>query len=217
MSTTTTASSPSFSPSNPPSSRTWIPTSTPISLIPTSNARLYHHIHPMLLLSLFYFSFSALVADPVSTLSILVFPVMGLQMLYCVLCLPIAKAGVLPKISVEGRRPKMGAKKVKEGGVVWGKPAILATLLTLLAATPLLTIMIILFGAPFTTHFAHNVLCTTHMALLMFLPLFYIYGTDAIMWREICSAFLPWDGVWGGTVGTAVGAWCGAIPIPLDW
>lgn len=55
------------------------------------------------------------------------------------------------------------------------------------------------------------------MALLMFQPLFYVYGVDAVMWREVCSAFLPWDGVWGGTVGTAVGAWCGAIPIPLDW
>ena len=55
------------------------------------------------------------------------------------------------------------------------------------------------------------------MALLMFQPLFYVYGVDAVMWREICSAFLPWDGVWGGTVGTMIGAWCGAIPIPLDW
>ena len=28
---------------------------------------------------------------------------------------------------------------------------------------------------------------------------------------------LPFDGVWGASVGTAVGAWLGAIPIPLDW
>lgn len=55
------------------------------------------------------------------------------------------------------------------------------------------------------------------MALLMFQPLFYVYGVDAVMWKEVCSAFLPWDGVWGGTVGAAVGAWCGAAPIPLDW
>ena len=55
------------------------------------------------------------------------------------------------------------------------------------------------------------------MALLMFQPLFYVYGVDAVMWKEVCSAFLPWDGIWGGTVGAAVGAWCGAAPIPLDW
>ena len=80
-----------------------------------------------------------------------------------------------------------------------------------------MTIIIILFGAPLTTHLAHNLLCATHMALLMFQPLFYVYGVDAVMWKEVCSAFLPWDGVWGGTVGAAVGAWCGAAPIPLDW
>ena len=37
------------------------------------------------------------------------------------------------------------------------------------------------------------------------------------MWREICSASLPFDTVWGGTMGTIVGAWLGAIPVPLDW
>ena len=97
------------------------------------------------------------------------------------------------------------------------QPASLATLSTLLLASPLVTIFLILFGAPLTTHFAHNILCGTHMALLMFQPLFYVYGVDAVMWREICSAFLPWDGVWGGTIGTMLGAWCGAVPIPLDW
>lgn len=28
---------------------------------------------------------------------------------------------------------------------------------------------------------------------------------------------LPFDAVWGATVGTALGAWLGAVPIPLDW
>lgn len=28
---------------------------------------------------------------------------------------------------------------------------------------------------------------------------------------------LPFDGVWGASVGTALGAWLGAVPIPLDW
>lgn len=63
----------------------------------------------------------------------------------------------------------------------------------------------------------HNLMCVTHMALLATMPLFYVYGVDPNMWHEICSASLPFDGVWGGTVGTLVGAWLGAIPIPLDW
>lgn len=27
----------------------------------------------------------------------------------------------------------------------------------------------------------------------------------------------PADAVWGGALGTGVGAWFGAVPIPLDW
>ncbi|KAL8910253.1 MAG: hypothetical protein Q9171_004454 [Xanthocarpia ochracea] len=121
MSTIITTSSSSASPPATPPSRTWIPTSTPISLLPTPTARLYHHIHPILILSLFYLSFPSLVANPVSTLSKLLFPVAGSQMLYCVLSLPIAKAGVLPKIIPGTRKtkPKQGGKKMKsEMGVV---------------------------------------------------------------------------------------------------
>lgn len=28
---------------------------------------------------------------------------------------------------------------------------------------------------------------------------------------------LPIDEVYGGLIGTVVGAWAGAVPIPLDW
>jgi len=37
------------------------------------------------------------------------------------------------------------------------------------------------------------------------------------MWREILSASLPFDEVWGGCIGGILGAWLGAVPIPLDW
>ncbi|KAL8689966.1 MAG: hypothetical protein Q9218_004482 [Villophora microphyllina] len=190
MSTATTSSSSSTGHIHCPPHRKFIPTSTSIELLPTQNARL------------------------------LSFLVAGLQMVYVVLCLPTAKAGVLPKTTTNGpRKAKPGAKRTNQGNDLVGKivPALLSTLLTLLPATPLLMTLLILFGAPLTTHFAHNILLATHMALLAFLPLFYVYGVDGKMWREILSASLPWDGVWGGTVGTVVGAWCGAVPIPLDW
>ncbi|KAI4179366.1 MAG: hypothetical protein L6R41_007887, partial [Letrouitia leprolyta] len=181
-------------------------------------ARLYHHIHPTLVLSLFYFSFSALVADPVSTLYKLCLPIAVFQGFYCVLCLPSAKGGVFAR---EKRKGKLGERRKDGGGKgEWvGKivPTILSLLLTLTLTTPLLLIFLILFGAPFMTHFSHNLMCVTHMALLATMPLFYVYGVDQNIWREICSASLPFDGVWGGTVGTFVGAWLGAIPIPLDW
>jgi hypothetical protein len=55
------------------------------------------------------------------------------------------------------------------------------------------------------------------MAVLTVLPLVYVHGVDKVKWREIAAVFMPFDEVWGATVGTCVGAWLGAIPIPLDW
>ena len=55
------------------------------------------------------------------------------------------------------------------------------------------------------------------MALLGFFPLFYAHGVDARVWMEVRAAWLAFDEVWGGTVGCVVGAWVGAVPIPLDW
>ncbi|KAL9132150.1 MAG: hypothetical protein Q9217_000084 [Psora testacea] len=95
--------------------------------------------------------------------------------------------------------------------------ATFSLVLALLLAAPLLTAILILFGAPLITHGWHNFLCATHVSLLGVLPLFYVYGVDARMWREISGACLPFDEVWGATVGTLVGAWLGAVPIPLDW
>lgn len=36
-------------------------------------------------------------------------------------------------------------------------------------------------------------------------------------WLEIGSARAPFDEAFGGLVGACVGAWLGAVPIPLDW
>jgi len=55
------------------------------------------------------------------------------------------------------------------------------------------------------------------MALLALFPLFYVHGVNSGMWLEIAGAMLPFDEVWGATVGTLLGAWLGAVPIPLDW
>ena len=62
-----------------------------------------------------------------------------------------------------------------------------------------------LFGAPYTTHFWHNLLCATHVAMLAVFPLFYVHGVNSHTWREISGACLPFDEVWGGTIGTIVG------------
>ncbi|MCJ1462136.1 Glycosylphosphatidylinositol (GPI) anchor assembly protein [Pseudocyphellaria aurata] len=210
------------SPSPLPPSRKLVPTSQPINTLPTDVARLYTIIHPLLLLSLYYFTFSSLVSDPVLTLQNALLPLSVLQLAYVVTCLPTSGSSpaippVPSKVAKSGqrKRPNPAKQNVGPGGKV--VPALLSLLLTLLLASPLFTVILILFGAPFTTHFFHNLLCATHMVLLAVLPLFYVYGVDAKIWREITSASLPFDEVWGGTVGTLVGAWLGAIPIPLDW
>lgn len=95
--------------------------------------------------------------------------------------------------------------------------AALSLLLALILGAPFLTILLILFGAPLTTHFPHTFLCAAHMSLLAISPLVYIHGVDAAKWREAASFYLPFDDVFGGTVGTLLGAWFGAVPIPLDW
>ena len=55
------------------------------------------------------------------------------------------------------------------------------------------------------------------MALLAFFPLIYVHGADAKKWREIASVYAPLDEVFGASVGVFLGAWVGAVPIPLDW
>jgi hypothetical protein len=55
------------------------------------------------------------------------------------------------------------------------------------------------------------------MAVLTAMPLVYVHGVDGTVWKEVWGAARPGDAVWGGALGTAVGAWFGAVPIPLDW
>lgn len=82
---------------------------------------------------------------------------------------------------------------------------------------PLLAIVAILFGAPLTTHTAHTLLLAAHLSLLSGYPLVYVYGMDTEKWRQATALLLPIDEVFGGSLGALVGAWIGAIPIPLDW
>lgn len=77
--------------------------------------------------------------------------------------------------------------------------------------------LLVLFGAPLTTHNAHTVLCAAHMAVLSSTALIYVYGVDGATWRGVWGIARPADTVWGAALGSCLGAWLGAIPIPLDW
>lgn len=55
------------------------------------------------------------------------------------------------------------------------------------------------------------------MALLSVTPLVYVHGVDGTVWKRVWAFQRPADAVWGGALGVCVGAWLGAVPIPLDW
>ncbi|KAK2625652.1 hypothetical protein QTJ16_004964 [Diplocarpon rosae] len=189
-----------------------IKSSLPTELLPNDLARIFSQIHPTILLSAYYLRFPALVADPTSTLLRSLLPLAALQILYVALCLPPVGSNAKVVKKVKLNTPK------KADGVVATR--ILTSFIALLFATlsiPLLTLLQILFGAPLTTHLPHTLLSSAHIALLALFPLIYVHGSDGKKWREIASLYSPFDEVFGGAVGSFLGAWVGAVPIPLDW
>jgi len=97
------------------------------------------------------------------------------------------------------------------------QPAFLSLVLTLTLASPFLYILTILFGAPLATHHIHTLLLALHLGLLVAPQLFYVHGLDTKVWLQIVSLQLPLDEVFCTSLGACVGAWVGAVPIPLDW
>ncbi|KAH7266204.1 GPI biosynthesis protein family Pig-F-domain-containing protein [Fusarium solani] len=170
-------------------------------------------VHQLVLAGLFVWRFEALVADPVSTLQIGLPVVAVIQTLYVTLCLPAA-----------GSSGAKGSKKLRPGEKKKSdtrEPKAFATavisLVLALILTPVLHILFVLFGAPFLTHASHTFLCAAHIAVLAIYPIFYVRGSDPVPLQAVVSVSAPFDQTFGGFVGTVVGAWLGAVPIPLDW
>ncbi|KAI4844064.1 hypothetical protein E4T45_08310 [Aureobasidium sp. EXF-8846] len=176
----------------------------------------YTHLHPLLLLGLFYYQFPALVEKPVETLPQLAMGVAALQLLYLCICIPGSNHAQLPQ---------RGKKKGKvtpnhQGDTGFGAklvPGILSLILAITLGAPIIAIILVLFGAPLTSHQIHTLYCGLHISLLAAYPLFYVHGVDAAKWTEVGALAAPIDEVFGATVGTLIGAWVGAVPIPLDW
>ncbi|UPX15018.1 Glycosylphosphatidylinositol (GPI) anchor assembly protein [Ascochyta rabiei] len=191
----------------------------PVEPLNTNAARVYTHIHPILVLSIYAYKFNDLVADPVPALLSTLLPLAVLQIAFVAVCLPPTSGTSTTQI----RKQKLGdKKKVAPGKIEKGingtiVPAFLSLLLTTLASTPLLTATLVLFGAPVTTHHTHTLLAGAHIAVLSTLPLVYVHGVNGETWREAVALLLPIDEVYGGMIGTVLGAWLGAVPIPLDW
>lgn len=206
--------------------------SKPIETLNTDIARIYTHIHPILVLSVFALQFNGIVADPVSSLFNALIPLSALQVLYAILCLPAA--GSSSSRSSGTRRKGAGGKAdsairgkvsvsvavAQSAASAWltlAQTAVLSLILSTIAGVPLLTVILVLFGAPVTTHIGHTVLCAAHISYLAAVPSIYAFGVDGAKWRELVALVVPVDEVFGAAVGTLVGAWAGAVPIPLDW
>ncbi|MCJ1444123.1 MAG: Glycosylphosphatidylinositol (GPI) anchor assembly protein [Stictis urceolatum] len=219
------SSTPLKAPEQQPQSRTITPTTTPIPNYTDPLAKAYTHIHPLLVLAYYRLRFFSLVEDPVPELARQLIPLVILQSAYVVICLPpttgsnrvgdIAKSGKGDNKAKAAKRDAKSKAPAAMGSRI--TTALLSLPLSLLPGTLVITILLILFGAPLTTHLPHTLLLGAHMSLLSSLPLFYSHGVDRQAWWEISAFMLPGDEVWGGTIGTVVGAWLGAVPIPLDW
>jgi phosphatidylinositol glycan class F len=88
---------------------------SPIEPLKNDAARIYTHIHPVVVLSLYAYQFPAIVADPVSALLALLAPLAVLQIAYVAVCLP--PTGETPKV----RKSKIGEKKKSGSGLGLGK------------------------------------------------------------------------------------------------
>ncbi|KXT10428.1 hypothetical protein AC579_7885 [Pseudocercospora musae] len=185
-----------------------------IDVLPSQTSQLFASIHSVLLLSLIPIAFRSLVSEPVNTLLELAPTTLIVQAIYCTVCLPSSGQSAPPK-----PKPGQKAKPVKPAQDAWARlvPVSLSLVLTFFLSAPLLYIIVILFGAPLVSHLPHTALLALHLALLTTPQLFYVHGLDASTWLRLVSLQQPMDQIYGLSLGACVGAWLGAIPIPLDW
>lgn len=83
--------------------------------------------------------------------------------------------------------------------------------------TPVLHIVFVLFGAPVTIGVPETFLLAAHVALLVLFPLLCTVPLDANSWGLVFALRGPWTANYIASLGTVIGAWLGAVPIPLDW
>jgi len=222
----------------PPSNT--LPPLAPTLPLNSQFSRIYTHVHPVLVLGLFSASFSTIVANPVSTLHVLAYALAALQAVYCILCVPAARNTTSLSSAQSTATAKPRKAGLRSGGatlssrIIVGSPhmchstgasltphqqsSILSFLLTFTLAVPLLTTLLVLHGAPLTTHHLPTLLLATHLSLLTTPPLFYTHGVSASSWRALVSLNVSsLDEVVSAAAGALLGAWVGAVPIPLDW
>ena len=87
----------------------------PIDILNNDTAKLYTHIHPILVLSFYVFRFSAIVADPVSALTSSLIPLSFLQIAYVAICLPPTGGSNAQEKKKPGEKKKPTPGKLESG------------------------------------------------------------------------------------------------------
>jgi phosphatidylinositol glycan class F len=99
------------------------PLAAPIEVLDTDSARLYTHIHPILVLSLYAISFPAIVANPISGLTYSLPWLLVLQVVYTAICLPPMEGGTA---SAEKKRPREKKRKPATSALSVGPKALVS-------------------------------------------------------------------------------------------
>lgn len=87
------------------------PKPQPVDLLTTPAARLYNQVHPALVLSIYFGSFSFTVTDPVTSLVYLLVPLAILQAAFCGVCVPPSSSDTtVGKASQPQRKKKSGSR-----------------------------------------------------------------------------------------------------------
>ncbi|KAL6857663.1 Glycosylphosphatidylinositol (GPI) anchor assembly protein [Amphichorda felina] len=185
----------------------------PVAIFDTPVSKAISLGRPAVLLAGCFIRLPALIEDPVSTLRTALPLVAAIQIVYAISCLPVAGS----QQAKSSRKPRPGERRKQDASArnVVGT-TIISLLLTTIATLPL-HLLFVLFGAPFLDHAPHTFLCAAHLAVLAVFPVFYSRGVDAQAMLAIAGAYAPLDEVFGGALGAVLGAWLGAVPIPLDW
>ncbi|WWC98260.1 hypothetical protein V866_005151 [Kwoniella sp. B9012] len=92
-----------------------------------------------------------------------------------------------------------------------------------LVASVVLYVLINALGAPLDSHHLHTFLLSLHVAILTVWPTVHALGVPSIFDSgtyarfRMTRLFCEFRALVYPVIGTLSGAWCGAIPIPLDW
>ncbi len=140
---------------------------------------------------------------------------LGLHWIYVICCLDDGRA----QSSVHTSKGlKSGTNSTSTIGLaVKRSQTALIALIFAVAMTPVLFAVIVLFGAPITSLVSKTSLLALHISLLSLWPLVYTHHADSNKWFLIITVQLPLDELYTSALGTWIGAYLGAIPIPLDW